>query len=76
MQKISKQLTTFIDHRRKRDSLWLKKFKTNASVEKISKKEFWGSLKLKFRSLFLKIKKHPQEESFSNILGKSNQLSK
>ena len=27
MQKISKQLTTFTDHRRNGESLWLKKFK-------------------------------------------------
>ena len=26
MQKVSKQLTTFIDHRQKEESLWLKKF--------------------------------------------------
>ena len=36
MQKISKQLTTFIDHRQKGESLWLKKFENN----KIKKKEF------------------------------------
>ena len=29
MQKISKQLTTFIDHRRKRESVWLKNLKKN-----------------------------------------------
>ena len=46
------------------------------SVIKLKKKEFWGSPKLNLESLFLKIKKGPvQKESFSNILGESNQLS-
>ena len=67
MQKISKQLTTFIDHRRKRESLRLKKFKKKDNGNIISKKEIWGSLKLKFSSLFLKIKKHQQEKRFSLI---------
>ena len=31
------------------------------------KNEFWGSLKLKFKSLFLKIKEHRQEERVSLI---------
>ena len=39
MQKISKQLTTFIDHRRKGESLWLKKLKRNIG-NIISKKDF------------------------------------
>ena len=56
MQKISKQLTTFIDHRRKEESLWLKKLKKSIG-NIISRKEFGGSLGLKFRSLCLKIKK-------------------
>ena len=56
MQKISKQLTTFIDHRQKGESLWLKKF-GKTSVIKLKKKEFWGSPKLNLESLFLKIKK-------------------
>ena len=41
----------------------------------ISKKEFGGSLRLRFRSLCLKIKKNTGtsagKESFSNILGES-----
>ena len=58
MQKISKQLTTFIDHRRKADSLWLKKLKKKRNIGNIiSKKMFGGSLRLKFRSLSLKTKK-------------------
>ena len=70
MQKISKQnnepgITTFIDHRRK--GLWQKKLR-KTSVIKFIKKEFWGSLKLKFRSLYLKIrKKHWQEKRVSLI---------
>ena len=66
MQKISKQSTAFINRRRKRDSLWLKKLKKNIG-DKISRKEFRGSLKLKFISLFLKIEKHRQEERVSLI---------
>ena len=65
MQKISKQ-STFIDRRRKGDSLWLKGIKKNIG-KKISEKEFWGSLKLKFRSLFPEIKKHRQEKRVSLI---------
>ena len=61
MQNISKQSTTFIDHCRKGESLWLKKVKTT-SVIKSPEKKFLTSLKLKFRSLFLKIKKHRQEK--------------
>ena len=57
MQKISKLLTTFIDHRQKGESLWLKKFE-KTSVIKFKKKEFGGSLKLNLESLFLKIEKH------------------
>ena len=53
MQKISKQLTTFIDHRRKGETLWLKKLKKNIG-DIISKKEFGGSLRKTFRSLCLK----------------------
>ena len=56
MQKISKQLTTFIDHRRKGESIWLKKFKKNIG-NIISKQKNGGSLTLTFRSLCLKIKK-------------------
>ena len=56
MQKISKQLTTFIDRRRKGESLWLKKFLKKNIGNITSKKEFGGSLRLKFRSLCLKIK--------------------
>ena len=37
------------------------------SVIKFHKKEFWGLLKLKFRSLFLKIKTPPGKENFSLI---------
>ena len=74
MQKISKQLTTFTDHRRKGESLWLKKFLKNIG-DIISKQEFGGSLRLKIRSLCLKIKKNTGtsagKESFSNILGQS-----
>ena len=58
MQKISKQLTTFIDHRQKGESLWLKKFKTNMG-NKIKKKRGLGSLKLNLESLSQKIKKNP-----------------
>ena len=60
MQKISKKLTTFVDHRRKRQSLWLKKFKKKNIGNIISEKEFGVSLRLKFRSLCLKTKKETQ----------------
>ena len=66
MQKISKQSTTFIGHRRKGESLWLNKFLKKSIGNKI-KKEFLGSLKLKLRSLFLKIKKHRNEKRVSLI---------
>ena len=82
MQNISKQSTTFIDHCRKGESLWLKKVK-KTSVIKSPEKKFLTSLKLKFRSLFLKIKKHRQEKRVYLITKKkkkkekeSNQLSK
>ena len=42
MQKISKQLTTFIDHRQKGESLWLKKFE-KISVMKFKKKKSFGA---------------------------------
>ena len=51
MQKISKQLTTFIDHRQKGESLWSKKLE-KTSVIKFNKKEFWGSLKLNLEACF------------------------
>ena len=35
MQKISKQLTAFIEHRRKGESLWLRKFKKKNIGNKI-----------------------------------------
>ena len=63
MQKISKRLTTFIDHRRKGENLWLKKLKKNIA-DIIKKKEFWGSLKLKCSSLFLKIKNTGRKREF------------
>ena len=44
MQKISRQLTTFIDHRRKGESLWLKKFKKKHREQNFKKKTFWDSL--------------------------------
>ena len=66
MQKISKQLTTFTDHRQKGESLWLKKFE-KISVIKFKKKEFWGSLKLNLESLFLKIKKQRYDKKVSLI---------
>ena len=67
MQKISKQLTTFIDHRRKGESLWLKKLKKNIG-NKIKKKEILGSLKLKFGGLFLKKKRHRQQEKRVSLI--------
>ena len=66
MQKISKQLTIFIDHRRKGDSLWLTKFLKSIG-NKILKKEFGGSLKLKFRSLFIRIKRNTSRKRVSLI---------
>ena len=63
MQKISKQLTAFIDHRRRGESLWLKKFLKNIG-DIIKKKELEGSLRLKFRSLCLKIKKKHRKKFF------------
>ena len=53
-KKISKQLKRFVDHRRKGESLWLKNVLKNIG-NIISKKEFRGSLRLKFRRLCLKI---------------------
>ena len=41
--------------------------KKNIANKTWKKKEFWGSLKLKFRSLFLKVKKHWQEQRVSLI---------
>ena len=71
MQKFSKKLTTFIDHSRKGESLWLKKFKKNIDNDNIiSKREF--SLGLKFRNLCLRIKKTQalwQEKIVSPIYG-------
>ena len=67
MEKISKQLTTFINHRRKGESLWLKKFIKENIGNIISEKEFEGTRRLKFRSLFLNIKKHWQEKRVSLI---------
>ena len=54
-----KQLTTFIDQRRKGEIYGKRNLKRNIGYA-ILKKEFWCSLKIKFRSLFLKIKKHQQ----------------
>ena len=39
MQKLSKQLTTFINHRQKGESLWLKKFGKTSVIE-FEKKSF------------------------------------
>ena len=50
MQKISKQLSTFIDHRQKGESLWLKKFE-KISVIKFKKKRGLGLTEIKFRKL-------------------------
>ena len=47
----------------------------DSSVIKL-KKRVWGSLNLKFRSLFLKKTLAGKEKSFSDILGESNQLRK
>ena len=63
MQKISKQLTTFIDHRQNGESLWLKKLE-KISVIKFGEKRI---TEIKFRSLFLKIKKHRHEKRVSLI---------
>ena len=47
MQKISKQLTTFSDHRRKGESLWLKKFLKKNIGNIILKKRVWGFTEIK-----------------------------
>ena len=76
MRKISKQSTAFIDHRRKGDSLWLKKLKKKTLVIKF-KKRVLGLTEIKIQKLVSKNKKTPAgKESFSNILGESNQLCK
>ena len=76
MQKISKQSTTFIDHRRKGDSLWLKKLK-KTSLIKLEKKRVLWLTEIKIQKLVPKNQKTlAGTESFSNILGESNQLSK
>ena len=64
MPKISKEITTFIDHCRKGEILQLKKLKKPSVIKFIIRKEFWGSLKLKFRSLFLKIKNTGRKREF------------
>ena len=75
MQKISKQLTTFIDHRQTGESL-RKEIQKNIG-NKFLKKRVLGLTEIKFRKLVSKYQNTPaQEESFSNILGESNQLSK
>ena len=40
MQKISKQLTTFIDHRQKGESLWSKKFEKTSAIKFEEKTSF------------------------------------
>ena len=66
MQKISKQLTTFIDHRQKGESLWEKKFE-KTSVIKFKKKELLGLTEIKFRKLVSKNQKHRYEKRVSLI---------
>ena len=46
MQKISKQLTTFIDYRRKGESLWLKNLRKNIG-DKIEEKRVLGLTEIK-----------------------------
>ena len=76
MQKISKQLTTFIDHRQKGESL-RKEIRKNIG-NKFRKKRVLGLTAIKVRQLVSKNQKTPaRKESFSiNMLGESNQLSK
>ena len=67
--------TTFIDHRQKGESLWLKKFEKNIGYK--IKKSVLSLTEIKFRKLVSKSQKTPVwKESFSNVLGESNQLSK
>ena len=68
MQKISKQLKTFIDHRRKGESLWLKKFKKKTPVIKFKEKWVLGLTEVKIWKLVSKNKKeHRQEKKVSVI---------
>ena len=68
MRKISTQSTTFIDHRRKGKSLWLKKFKKKDIGNKISNKKVLELTGIKIWKLVSKNKKiHRQEERFCLI---------
>ena len=68
MQKISKQSTTFIKHRRKGESLWSKKLKKNIGNKILKQTRVLGLTKIKIYKLVSKNKKKHQEEKRVSLI--------